>query len=163
MESDLSTRTMGTELRSPLVERRSVCGYHTRGICDTGSTSLCHARRLASTGWGVWLPAWRVRLCLIWFLPPLGDWPTSAISLMVGVSVVPLATGDPVRYAQIASLSAFVAAAMCVVAWLLRLSTLTSFISETVLLGFKAGAALSIAVPARRNHFPSDQRASQPL
>jgi sulfate permease, SulP family len=72
--------------------------------------------------------------------------PTSAISLMVGVSVVPLATGDPVRYAQIASLSAFVAAAMCVVAWLLRLSTLTSFISETVLLGFKAGAALSIAV-----------------
>jgi hypothetical protein len=74
MESDLSTRTMGTELRSPLVERRSVCGYHTRGICDTGSTSLCHARRLASTGWGVWLPAWRVRLCLIWFLPPLGHW-----------------------------------------------------------------------------------------
>jgi MFS superfamily sulfate permease-like transporter len=59
--------------------------------------------------------------------------PTSAISLMVGVSVVPLATGDPVRYAQIASLSAFVAAAMCVVAWLLRLSTLTSFIIDHIL------------------------------
>jgi len=72
--------------------------------------------------------------------------PTSAISLMVGVSVAPLAMGDPVRYAQIATLSAFVVAAMCIVAWLLRLSTLTSFISETVLLGFKAGAALSIAV-----------------
>jgi high affinity sulfate transporter 1 len=72
--------------------------------------------------------------------------PTSAISLMVGVSVAPLANGDPVRYAQIATLSAFVMAAMCLVAWLLRLSTLTSFISETVLLGFKAGAALSIAV-----------------
>jgi high affinity sulfate transporter 1 len=72
--------------------------------------------------------------------------PTSAISLMVGVSVAPLAMGDPARYAQIATLSAFVVAAMCVIAWLLRLSTLTSFISETVLLGFKAGAALSIAV-----------------
>ncbi len=72
--------------------------------------------------------------------------PTSAISLMVGVSVAPLAMGDPVRYAQIATLSAFVVAAMCIFAWLLRLSTLTSFISETVLLGFKAGAALSIAV-----------------
>jgi high affinity sulfate transporter 1 len=72
--------------------------------------------------------------------------PTSAISLMVGVSVAPLAMGDPARYAQIATLSAFVAAAMCIVAWLLRLSTLTNFISETVLLGFKAGAALSIAV-----------------
>ncbi len=71
--------------------------------------------------------------------------PTSAISLMVGVSVAPLAMGDPVRYVQIATLSAFVTAAMCVVAWLLRLSTLTNFISETVLLGFKAGAALSIA------------------
>jgi sulfate permease, SulP family len=71
--------------------------------------------------------------------------PTSAISLMVGVSVAPLAMGDPVRYAQIATLSAFVAAAMCIVAWVLRLSTLTNFISETVLLGFKAGAALSIA------------------
>jgi high affinity sulfate transporter 1 len=54
--------------------------------------------------------------------------------------------GDPVRYAQIATLSAFVVAAMCIFAWILRLSTLTSFISETVLLGFKAGAALSIAV-----------------
>jgi high affinity sulfate transporter 1 len=72
--------------------------------------------------------------------------PTSAISLMVGVSVAPLAMGDPVRGAQIASLSAFLAAGMCIIAWVLRLSTLTSFISETVLLGFKAGAALSIAV-----------------
>jgi SulP family sulfate permease len=53
--------------------------------------------------------------------------------------------GDPVRYAQIATLSAFVAAAMCIVAWLLRLSTLINFISETVMLGFKAGAGLSIA------------------
>lgn len=34
---------------------------------------------------------------------------------------------------------------MCVVAWLLRLSTLINFISETVMLGFKAGAGLSIA------------------
>ena len=71
--------------------------------------------------------------------------PTSAISLMVGVSVAPLAMGDPARYAQIATLAAFVAAAMCVVAWLLRLSTLINFISETVMLGFKAGAGLSIA------------------
>ncbi len=71
--------------------------------------------------------------------------PTSAISLMVGASVAPLAMGDPVRYAQIATLSAFVAAAMCIVAWLLRLSTLINFISETVMLGFKAGAGLSIA------------------
>lgn len=71
--------------------------------------------------------------------------PTSAISLMVGVTVAPIAAGDPARYLAIASLAAFVLAVLCGIAWLLRLSTLTSFISETILLGFKAGAALSIA------------------
>jgi high affinity sulfate transporter 1 len=35
---------------------------------------------------------------------------------------------------------------MCVLAWMLRLSTLVNFISETILLGFKAGAALTIAM-----------------
>jgi hypothetical protein len=35
---------------------------------------------------------------------------------------------------------------MCVLAWLFRLSSLVNFISETILLGFKAGAALTIAM-----------------
>lgn len=72
--------------------------------------------------------------------------PTSAISLMVGASVAPLAMGDPVRFAQLATLAAVVAAALFTLAWLLRLSSLINFISETILLGFKAGAGLSIAV-----------------
>jgi len=72
--------------------------------------------------------------------------PTSAISLMVGASVAPLAMGDPARFAQLATLAAFVAAALFTLAWLLRLSSLIDFISETILLGFKAGAGLSIAV-----------------
>lgn len=71
--------------------------------------------------------------------------PTSAISLMVGTTVAPMAGGDPVRFAQIAVLAGFVVATLSVLAWLLRLSSLTSFISETNLLGFKAGAALTIA------------------
>lgn len=71
--------------------------------------------------------------------------PTSAISLMVGVTVAQMAGGDTAYYAQIATLAALVVAAMSTIAWALRLSTLTSFISETILLGFKAGAALSIA------------------
>ena len=72
--------------------------------------------------------------------------PTSAITLMVGASVAPMALGDPVRFAQLATLAAFVAAALFTLAWLLRLSSLIDFISETILLGFKAGAGLSIAV-----------------
>jgi len=71
--------------------------------------------------------------------------PTSAISLMVGGTVSQMAGGDAVRYGQIAALAGLVVGALCVIAWLLRLSTLTSFISETILLGFKAGAGLSIA------------------
>jgi high affinity sulfate transporter 1 len=70
--------------------------------------------------------------------------PTSAISLMVGGTVAQMTGGDALRYAQIATLAGFMVAALSLLAWLLKLSTLTSFISETNLLGFKAGAALSI-------------------
>ena len=71
--------------------------------------------------------------------------PTSAISLMVGGTVAQMAGGDAVRYGQIAALAGLVVATLCLIAWALRLSSLTSFVSETILLGFKAGAALTIA------------------
>src|SRR5512144_2479640 len=72
--------------------------------------------------------------------------PTSAISLLVGVSVAEMAGGDPVRFARIAALVALLVAVLAAVAWALRLSTLTSFVSDTILVGFKAGAGISIAV-----------------
>ena len=72
--------------------------------------------------------------------------PTSAISMLVGVTIAGMAEGDPERWASIAALTALVMAVMCVLAWLLRLSSLVNFISETILLGFKAGAALTIAM-----------------
>lgn len=72
--------------------------------------------------------------------------PTSAISMLVGVTVAGMAQGDPGRWASIAALTALVIAAMCVLAWLFRLSSLVNFISETILLGFKAGAAVTIAM-----------------
>ena len=72
--------------------------------------------------------------------------PTSAISMLVGVTIAGMAEGDPERWASIAALTALVMAVMCVLAWLLRLSSLVNFISGTILLGFKAGAALTIAM-----------------
>lgn len=72
--------------------------------------------------------------------------PTSAISMLVGTTVAGMAMGDPGRYAAIAALTALVFAALCIGAWALRLSSLVNFISETILLGFKAGAALTIAM-----------------
>lgn len=71
--------------------------------------------------------------------------PTSAISLLLGVSLVELAAGDQHRLAVLASLTAVVMAGVFVLAWLLRLSVLVNFISESILTGFKAGAALVIA------------------
>src|SRR5881227_2887127 len=72
--------------------------------------------------------------------------PTSALSLLVGTTVAGMAAGDPARWAQIAALTAFLFAAMSFIAWAFRLSSLVNFISETILLGFKAGAALTIAM-----------------
>jgi sulfate permease, SulP family len=72
--------------------------------------------------------------------------PTSAISMLVGATVAGLAEGDAARWVGIAGLAALVVAVLSLVAWLLRLSGLVSFISETILIGFKAGAALTIAM-----------------
>jgi len=72
--------------------------------------------------------------------------PTSAISMLVGATIAGMAAGDPGRWADIAALTALVVAGMSVLAWALRLSSLVDFISETILLGFKAGAALTIAM-----------------
>jgi sulfate permease, SulP family len=72
--------------------------------------------------------------------------PTSAISMLVGVTIADMAQGDAARWADIAALTALVIAVMCALAWLLRLSSLVNFISETILLGFKAGAAFTIGL-----------------
>ncbi|HZL98942.1 MAG TPA: SulP family inorganic anion transporter [Planctomycetota bacterium] len=72
--------------------------------------------------------------------------PTSAISMLVGTTVAGMAGGDPARWAEIAALTAAVVAALSLLAWIFKLSSLIAFISETILLGFKAGAALVIAM-----------------
>src|SRR6266446_4885996 len=72
--------------------------------------------------------------------------PTSAISLMIAGTVAAMADGDAQRYAQIASLAAGMVALLCLIAWLLRLSMLVRLISDSILVGFKAGAGLTIAM-----------------
>src|SRR4030042_1076569 len=72
--------------------------------------------------------------------------PTSAISMLIGVTLATLAEGDVQRWVDLASLSALVFAAISILAYLLRLSSIINFISEIVLLGFKAGAAIAIGL-----------------
>ncbi len=72
--------------------------------------------------------------------------PTSAISMVVGVTLATLSGGDIQRWIDLASLSAFVFSGMSILAYFLRLSSIINFISETVLVGFKAGAAITIGL-----------------
>ena len=70
--------------------------------------------------------------------------PTSAISLMIAGTVGDMAGGDAAHYAAIASLAGFTVALLCLISWLLRLSILVRLISDSILVGFKAGAGLTI-------------------
>ena len=70
--------------------------------------------------------------------------PTSSISLMVGSTVAVLSGGDLARWAGIAELTALAVAVICIIAYIFKLSSVVNFISDSILLGFKAGAALSI-------------------
>jgi MFS superfamily sulfate permease-like transporter len=65
---------------------------------------------------------------------------------MIAGTVGEMAGGDVQRYAQIASLAAFTVAGLSLLAWLLRLSVLVKLISDSILVGFKAGAGLTIAM-----------------
>ena len=67
---------------------------------------------------------------------------TSAISILLGTSLGTMAGGDPARLAALAACTALLVAGYSLAAWLLRAGAVVNFISETVLIGFKAGIAL---------------------
>jgi high affinity sulfate transporter 1 len=70
---------------------------------------------------------------------------TSAISVLVGSSLGAIAGDDPTRFAALAACTALLVAGLAFLAWLLRAGVIVSFISETVMVGFKAGVALFVA------------------
>ena len=70
---------------------------------------------------------------------------TSAISLVVGTSLGDIAGGDMTRFAALASATALIVAVMAFGAWAFGAGSLVSFISETVMTGFKTGVALHLA------------------
>jgi high affinity sulfate transporter 1 len=79
--------------------------------------------------------------------------PTSAISLMIAGSVGAMAGGDTAHYAQIASLAGFTVTLLCLISWSFRLSMLARLISDSILVGFKAGAGLTIILSQLANLF----------
>ena len=70
---------------------------------------------------------------------------TSAISLLIGASVGELSRGDATRFGALAAATALLVAGIAFLAWLLRAGAIVSFISESVMVGFKCGLALFLA------------------
>ncbi|MBE2242925.1 MAG: STAS domain-containing protein [Burkholderiaceae bacterium] len=70
---------------------------------------------------------------------------TSAISVLVGTTLGALAGADAARFGALAAGTALLVALLAFIAWLLRAGVVVSFVSETVLIGWKAGVALFIA------------------
>ena len=70
---------------------------------------------------------------------------TSAISLLVGSSLGGLADGDAGRFGALAACTALMVAVIAFIAWSVKAGAIVNFISETVMVGFKAGVALYLA------------------
>src|SRR5204862_413280 len=67
---------------------------------------------------------------------------TSAISLLVGASVAPMAGGDASRFASLAACLALLVAIIAFIAWLIKAGAIVNFISEPVMLGAVETAAI---------------------
>ncbi|MBV6482723.1 MAG: putative sulfate transporter [bacterium] len=71
---------------------------------------------------------------------------TSAISLLTGSTLGELSAGDPLRHAVLASCAALLVAVLAFVAWMMRAGVVVNFVSETVMVGFKAGVAFHLSI-----------------
>lgn len=72
--------------------------------------------------------------------------PETTTALMTAVAVGPLAAGDPVRFAALASALAMLVGIICVLAWVARLGFIADLLSKPVLVGYLAGVAVLMMV-----------------
>src|SRR4051794_13310762 len=70
---------------------------------------------------------------------------TSAISLLIGSTIGGMGGGDPARDSALAAGTALLVGGVAIFAWLARGGSAVSFISESVMIGFKSGVALHLA------------------
>jgi SulP family sulfate permease len=82
--------------------------------------------------------------------------PTTAVSLLVFATLAPLATPGSAEYIRLALTLSFLSGLMMLALGLARLGGLVNFVSNTVVVGFMAGAGLLIAESQLRNFFGID-------
>jgi sulfate permease, SulP family len=92
---------------------------------------------------GLWaaLPA-LVVYALLGSSPSLSLGPEATTALMTAIAIGPLAAGNPVRYAELATSLALLVGVIAVAAGVLRLGFVADLLSRPVLVGYMAGVAL---------------------
>lgn len=71
---------------------------------------------------------------------------TSSLALLVGGALGDVAGGHPERWSSLSATLAWMVGSLALLVWLLRADHIVHFLSESVLLGFKAGVAATVAV-----------------
>lgn len=94
--------------------------------------------------WAAILPA--IVYGLIGTSRVLSSGPESTTAVMVAAAVMPLAAGDPVRYALLTAALALLVGAFCLVGGLLRLGVMGDLLSQPILVGYMTGVALIMIV-----------------
>ncbi len=79
--------------------------------------------------------------------------PTATISIVVFAALSPLAAPGSSEYVQLALTLAFLAGAVMLAMGVARMGSLVNFVSNTVVIGFTAGAAVLIATSQLKNFF----------
>ena len=72
--------------------------------------------------------------------------PESTIALLAGVSVAPLAQGDPARVITLTAALSFIVAGWCYLGRVFRLGVVADLLSQPLLVGYLAGAAILMVV-----------------
>src|SRR6516165_1416078 len=122
-----------------MVAERCGRGRYAGGLRDSSFSGLCRTCGAAPASGHLRLFAGWARLRPAGLLAPTSDRPDLCDFVDDGGHVGAVGDGDAQRYAQIASLAAGMVALLCLIAWLLRLSMLVRLISDSILVGFKAG------------------------
>ena len=72
--------------------------------------------------------------------------PESTIALMAGTAIVPLAAGDPDRAVALAAALSLIVGGWCLIGRLARLGVISDLLSQPLLVGYLAGAAVLMVV-----------------
>lgn len=91
--------------------------------------------------------------------PQLSVGPETSTALMTAAVVTPLAGGDPLRHAVMASLLALLVGLLCALGAVLRLGFLADLLSKPILVGYMAGVAVLMICGQLHSLLGTGQRA----